>query len=61
MIAWITFLISHSNQHLLIVDGHDSPIILETIQQTKDVGLDLPTLPTHTFYELQPLDVGVFK
>jgi hypothetical protein len=61
MMAWITFFISHYNQHLLILDGHNSHITLETIQQAKDVGLDLPTLPTHASYELQPLDASVFK
>ncbi len=59
--AWSTFLISHFNQHLLILDGHNSHVTLKTIQQAKDVGLDLPTLPAHTSYELQPLDASVFK
>jgi hypothetical protein len=52
---------SHFDQHLLILDGHNSHITLETIQQAKDVGLDLPNLPTHTFHEFQHLDVSVFK
>jgi hypothetical protein len=51
----------HFDQHLLILDGHNSHITLEIIQQVKDVGLDLPSLPTHTFHEFQHLDVSVFK
>jgi hypothetical protein len=51
MIAQITFLISHFDQHLLILDEHNSHITLETVQQAKDVGLDLPSLPAHTSHE----------
>jgi hypothetical protein len=51
----------HFDQHILILDGHNSHIILETIRKAKDVGLGFPNLPTHTFHEFQHLDVSVFK
>ncbi len=36
-------------------------VTLEIIQQAKKVGLDLIMRPIHTFHELQPLNVNVFK
>jgi hypothetical protein len=44
-----------TNRHLFILDGHGSHVTLEAI------GLDMITLPSHTFHALQPLDVACFK
>jgi hypothetical protein len=53
--------ISLTNRHLLILDGHGSHVTFETIEQAKEFGLDMITLPSHTSHALQPLDVGCFK
>jgi hypothetical protein len=53
--------ISPERRHLLILDGHNSHVTLEVVQEAKSVGLDLLTLPSHTSYALQPLDVVVFR
>ena len=53
--------ISPEHRHLLILDGHNSHVILEVARLAKNVGLDLITLPSHTSHALQPLDVSVFK
>ncbi len=47
---------SFSNWHLLIMDGHDNHVTLEAIEQAKEFGLDMITLPSHTSHTLQPLD-----
>ena len=52
--------ISNQKRHLLIVDGHNSHVIIEVVMQEMQVGLDVLTLPSHTSHRLQPLDVGVF-
>jgi hypothetical protein len=43
------------------LDGHGSHVTLEAIEQAKFFGLDTITLPSHTLYALQPLDVACFK
>jgi hypothetical protein len=53
--------ISLTNKHLFILDGHGSHITLEVIEQAKEFGLDIITLPSHTSHALQPLDVVCFK
>ncbi len=52
---------SLNNRHLLILDEHDSHVTLEVIKQTKEFGLGMITLPSHTSHVLQPLDVFCFK
>ena len=42
------------------MDGHASHIILELISLTRDRGVILFCLPSHTTHALQPLDVGVY-
>ncbi len=49
------------NRHLLIMDGHDSLITLEAIEQAHEFGLYMVTFPTHTSHVLQPLDAICFK
>jgi hypothetical protein len=53
--------LSPVNRHLLILDGHISHVSVEVVQEARRAGLDLLTLPSHTFHALQPLDVSVFK
>ncbi len=43
------------------MDGHGNNVTLETIEQAKDIGLNMITLPSHTSHALQPLDVFCFK
>jgi hypothetical protein len=54
--------ISLTNRHLLIVDGHSSHVItLEAIKQAHEFGLNMVTVPAHTFHALQPFDVSCLK
>jgi len=53
--------ISHGNRHFLLLDGHESQMMLEVVQKARVEGLDIITLPSHTSYRLQPLDVTIFK
>jgi hypothetical protein len=48
-------------RHLMILDGHNSHVILDVIVKANEAGLDMVTLPSHTSHEMQPLDVAVFK
>ena len=68
--AWISHFIesvrrmgavSIDQRHLLILDGHASHITLDVVQEARQAGLDLLTLPSHTSHAMQPLDVTVFK
>ena len=45
----------------MILDGHNTHVTLEVINQAKEAGLDMVSLPSHTSHALQPLDVAVFK
>ena len=54
-------LLSPSNRHLIILDGHKSHLTLEVIQKAKEHGVDMLSLPFHTSHALQPLDVACFK
>ncbi len=47
---------SFTDRNLLILDGHGNHITLEAIEQAKDIGLNMITLPFHTSHALQPLD-----
>ncbi|KAH9292343.1 hypothetical protein KI387_042469 [Taxus chinensis] len=53
--------VSPTNRHLLIFDGHGSHVAFGTIQEARNLGIDLVTLPAHTSHKLQPLDVSVFS
>ncbi len=52
---------SVTDQHLLILNGHGSHVILKAIDQAQEVGLNMITLPSHTFHALQALNVSYFK
>jgi hypothetical protein len=53
--------ISTTNRHLFILDRHESHVTFEAIEQAQKFGLDMNTLPLHTFHAIQPLDVACFK
>jgi hypothetical protein len=53
--------ISISNKNLLILHGHGSHVTLKIIEQASEFGLNMVTLPSHTFHALQPLDVACLK
>jgi hypothetical protein len=44
--------ISITNRHLLILDGHRFHVTLEAIKQAQEFGLNMITLPSHTFNAL---------
>jgi hypothetical protein len=50
-----------TNQHLLVLDGHGNHVTLEVVEQAHEFGLDMITLPTHTYHALQPFNVSCFK
>jgi len=53
--------ISLTNRHLFILDGHGSHVTFVAIEQAKEIGLNMITLPSHTSHAFQPLDVACFK
>jgi len=40
---------------------HGSHVTLELIEQAKEFGLDIVTIPSHTSHAFQPLNVACFK
>ena len=50
-----------TNRHLLVLDGHNSHVTLQVVSTAMAAGLDIVSLPSHTFHALQPLDVSYFK
>ena len=44
----------------MVLDGHKSHITLDILQKAKNCGLDMISLPSHTTFPLQPLDVACF-
>ena len=52
---------SPERRQLLIMDGHNSYLILDVVHQTMQMGLDLLTKPIHTSHALEPLDVSMLK
>jgi len=50
-----------TNQHLLVLDGHGSHVILEAIEHAQEFGLDMSTLPSHISHDVQPLDAFCLK
>ena len=66
----MTFFIRHHDRRenlqltkemLLVLDGHKSHISLEVLLKAKNHGVDLVNLPSHSSYELQPLNISCFK
>ncbi|GAB0095060.1 hypothetical protein DMENIID0001_103910 [Sergentomyia squamirostris] len=52
---------SNAKPVLLIMDSHTSHTSVETIKLCRDLGIYLLTFPPHTSYNIQPLDVSVYK
>ena len=48
------------NRHLLVLDGHNSHIMLEVMKIAMQYGLDIISLPSHTSHALQPLYLACF-
>ena len=68
--SWISYFIgtltktvgiSAENKHLLVLDGHNSHVTLESKHLAMNSGLDIISLPSQTSHALQPLDVSCFK
>ncbi len=53
--------IFQSNWCLLVLDGHDSLVMLEAIKLTQEFGLDMVTFIFHTFHALQLMNMNCFK
>lgn len=45
----------------MCVRGHNSHVIIDVVVQTRRLGLDLLTLPSHTSHAFHPLDISCFK
>jgi len=45
----------------LILDGHGSHIVVQTIEEENNLGINLSTFPAHTAHRFQPLDVSEFS
>jgi hypothetical protein len=45
----------------LVLNEHESHITIKEIEQAITFGLDMVTVPSHTSYAFQPLDVTYFK
>jgi imidazoleglycerol phosphate dehydratase HisB len=43
---------SQQNLHLLIMDGHESHVTIEALEQAIEFGIDMVTLPFHTSHTL---------
>ena len=52
--------VSPENRNLLILDGHGSHMVVQTIEEANKFVIDLLTLLAHTSHRLQPLNVRVF-
>ena len=51
----------NTTRHFLILDGHKVYLTLKVLTKAKANGIDKLTLPFHTSYDLQSLDVDIFK
>ena len=64
-ITWLTdmFIPSPPEEHgpVLILDGHQSYVLLEVRQLAIENNISLLKLPSHLTHTLQPLDVSVVK
>ena len=49
-----------NNRHLLVLDGHNSHVMLEVMKIAMQSGLDIISLPSYTSHALQPLNLVCF-
>ena len=49
-----------NNRHLLVLDGHNSHVMLKVMKIAMHSGLDIISLPSHTSHALQPLYLVCF-
>ena len=54
-------LLSSTDRHLLVLDGHKAHLTLEVVNKAKKHRVDMLTLSSHTSHGSQPLDVSCFK
>jgi len=64
-VEWMKHFISYArpqaqNPFLLILDNHESHLLIDAIQLAKDNHIVMLTLLPHTSHKLQPLDKTVF-
>ena len=45
-------ILSQDRRHLVVLDGHKSHITLEVLMTTKEHGIDMISLPSHTSHSL---------
>lgn len=45
----------------MILDGYNSHVTMEVVEQARVAWLDLLMLPSHMSHASQPLDVSIFK
>jgi hypothetical protein len=48
--------VSPSNRFLLVVDGHESRLSLDSVDQARDLGFDIIIMPGQCTHFMQPLD-----
>ncbi|XP_059071395.1 MFS-type transporter clz9-like [Cryptomeria japonica] len=53
--------VSPSRRALMIFDGQGSHVDFKIIEEARQIGIDLVTLPAHTCHKMQPLDVSAFS
>ena len=54
-------LLTSTNRHLLILDGHKAHLTLDVLTKARRNQIDMLIIPSHTSHGLQPLDVACFK
>ena len=54
-------MLTSTHRQLLILNGHKAHSTLDVLKKAKRNGIDMLTIPFHTSYGLQPLDVACFK
>ena len=52
-------MLTFTNRHLLILDGHKAHLTLDILTKAKKNGILI--IPSHISYGLEPLDVACFK
>ena len=67
---WMIFFITYHEERgylgltkkmLLILNGHKSHVTMEVLLKEKSHGIDMISLPSHTSYGLESLDISCFN